>query len=95
MLVTSKASAPERQTGAIGGVPRIETPMPIVMRATVIVAITFPAASTTTTSVRVFVAAMKMVTTAAIDMVAMLTATISCRIVFCHEFSISSRFAKG
>ena len=92
--VTRKASVPERPTGATGGVPPTETPLPIGTPATVIVAITFPAASTTTTSARVFVAAMKMATIAAIDMVVMLTTIISCRITFCHKFSISNRFAK-
>ena len=85
---------PERPTGATGGVPPTETPMPIGTPAMVIVAITFPAASTTTTSARVFVAGMKMATTAAIDMVAMLTTIISCRITFCHKFSILNRFAR-
>src|SRR5262245_766746 len=81
-LVMRKASAPERQTGATGGVPATGTPMPIGTRTTAIAAITFPAATTTTTSARVFVAATKMAITAVIDMGASLAATISWRITF-------------
>ena len=90
----SKASAPERRTGTTIGVPATGTPMPIGTRITAIAVIMSPEANTTTTSAKVFVAAMKMATTAAIDMVASLMESIPCWITFCHKSSISSRFAK-
>src|SRR3990172_11990497 len=94
-LVMHKASAPGRQIGTTDGVATTKTLTPIGTRITAIVAIMSPEATTTTTSARVSVAAMKMVTTAAIDMVASLMGIIPCWITFCRKSSISSRFAKN
>src|SRR5438309_4971925 len=89
-----KASAPERLTATTAGLPTTKTLMPIGTRTTATMAITSTAATTTTTSVRVSDAVMKMVTTAAINMVASLGETIRSWTPFCRKSSISRLFAK-
>ena len=71
-----------------------KTLMLIGTQTTVITAITQAGAITTTTSVRVSDAVMRMVTIAAIDMAALITETIRSWITFCHKSSISRLFAK-
>src|SRR5918999_5753477 len=93
-MVMRKASAPEGQTVTTVGGATTESHMPTGTRTMAIVAITYTGATTTTTSARDFVGAMKMATTAVIDMVvATLTATLPFRITFCRRSSISRRFA--
>ncbi|SRR6266508_918918 len=91
-MVIRKASVPEKQIATTVGVATTETLMPIGTQTTATVAITLTGGTTTTISEKDFVGAMKMATTAAIDMGATLTATIPCQITSCHKSSISRLF---
>ncbi len=68
--------------------------MPIRTQTTAITAITWTGTTTTTTFAKASAAAMKMATTAGINMAAILTAHIAYLMPSCRKYSASSRFVK-